>query len=743
MKDMDTDDTRIPGDSTRGAGNVLVSLGTAILIFGLFSGVVRFWDTNGEVLLPSFRYAAFVGVPLFLTGLFAGGRSVFGAFPLLHPSAFIAALGVSFWTDWLCRDYSLLQGPGIRGPIIIFAGLSFLLLAQRSVIFLRASAVLAPLLLLASFISVSEGRLLYSDDHPSMLHRLQMLKEHFPAIPFYNPTWNAGFDNRDFFATGVLGIFAIFAPLIYSSDLVTSYTFIIGILIFIAVPALTYLAAKTGELADPVPSIASLVSLCTSLLWYRWSLQYGAIGFFMSASLVPLNLMLFSRLLSSSREFSFRCGLLLIVSLTLMLFWSLSAIVFLPVFLLVLFYSRRVLSKPGVKGIALAILAVNIPWMLVFLSVSSVGQFLSLSRPAAQAKVSVAEDKDPHALSRTVVRGGAKKFSPGKAVSHMRDSSSKMNPLVLFLALPGFLMFTKRSIRTVYGVTALWLLIPGIGGPFLKPQLELDRMLVILGLISAIPTAQVIAWAVNEGRLPGASVACGYLFAGLFSVSGVAHDRSPVQFVFAEDLVWELSDAIRANGGDGRTLFSGFMLHDLGSGHLLPLTMFSGKPLIASSPFHNVWWYTDVIPPSYGRRKAEGIEEFLDLYNVTAVISRERKWRAYFDRDPAKYMPVFRKNGFSLYRRQYESSYFVKGSGSVLEQGTDYVKVRVDSPSAVIKFNYFPFLQTDRCSILSEDISDSIHFIRLENCEPGSTVTIKAGSAFSRLPVPLFEKGRP
>ncbi len=743
MKDRDTDNMGIEDDSTAVVGNLLVSLGTAILIFGLFSGVVRFWNTNGEVLLPSFRFAAFAGVPLFLTGIIAGGRSLLKTWPLLHPSPFFAALAACFWTDWLCRDYSLLQGPSIRGPLIIFAALSCLLLSQRSVMFLRVSAVLGPVLLFSAFIFTSGGRLIYSDDHPSMLHRLQMLKEHFPAIPFYNPTWNSGFDNRDFFATGVLSVFTIFSPVIYLFDLVTSYTFITGALVFIAVPALTYLAAKIGELRDPVPSIAALVSLCTSLLWYRWCLQYGAIGFFTSASLVPLNLMLFSRLLSVSRSFSLRYGLLLTASLTLMLFWSLSAIVLLPVLVLLFLNSRRVLSKPGVKGIALAILAVNIPWMLVFLSVSSVGRFLSMSRPAPRATVSVPQDSSPHSLSHTVVKGGAKKFTPEKAIVHLRDATSKMNPLVLFLGLPGLFMLASRSMRLVYGITALWLLIVGIGGPFLKPQLELERMLVILGFVSSIPAAQAAGWAVNGRRILHASIACGFLFAGVFSVSGVAHNRTPVQSVFADDLVWELSDAIRANGGEGRTLFSGFMLHDLGSGHLLPLTIFSGKPLIASSPFHNVWWYTDVIPPSYGRRKAEGIEEFLDLHNVTAVVSRERKWRNYFDGSPEKYTPVFRKNGFSLYRRRYESEYFLKGSGGVLDQGTNYVTVRIDAVPAVIKFNYFPFLRTDKCSISSEKVSDSIRFIRLDNCEPGSTVTIRARSALSRLFMQSFRKEQP
>jgi len=65
------------------------------------------------------------------------------------------------------------------------------------------------------FISYADGRLLFSDDHPSFLYRLQLLMDEFPSIPFYNTEWNAGYSAREFFPSGVLNVFFLSAPILY------------------------------------------------------------------------------------------------------------------------------------------------------------------------------------------------------------------------------------------------------------------------------------------------------------------------------------------------------------------------------------------------------------------------------------------------------------------------------------------------------------------------------------------------
>ncbi|NMC61956.1 MAG: hypothetical protein GYA55_02180 [SAR324 cluster bacterium] len=733
----------------KGSTRFFLSFGMSILFLGLVAGAIRFWATNGTVLLPAFRYYFFLSIPFFLVGLIRRELSSWSV--LVQPGSFIVILVIYFFTDMLCRDYNLLQGPSIRGLILLFAFISYLMICKRSLIFLNLCAAAVPFLFLYGFLSYTNGQLIYSDDHPSMFFRLQMLKENFPFIPFYNPTWNAGFDNRDFFATGVLNVFFIFAPIIYLVDLIKSYNIIIGLLVFCFVPLATYIAAKVEELEHPLPAIAALLSLSSSLLWYRWCLKYGAIGFVTSMSLLPLNIVLSAKILSSSRELSSLEAVLYVLSISLMFFWSLSGLMFIPVIFLFTLFAKRIFAKRYVKGIIVAVLAINLPWMILFISASSVPKFLQmdkvgvLNREQGLKTASVSVEQDSHEIKSKTVRGGLKKTTPKNILKALREFSVKVNPLILFLGLPGYFLLRRSSTRILYILVGIWLFLLGTFGASFKPQLELDRALVVLGLFSSVPVSHVFGWALRKNKLLASSVLCGFLFAGLFSVSGVIYNRSSEQYAVSNNLLWRLSNAIKEEGGSGRTIFSGFILHDLNMGHVAPLTIFSGKPLIASTPFHSVWWYTDIIPNSYRKRGSEGIEEFFDLKNATSVVSREKKWKNYFERYPDKYKLVFSENGFRLYRRRSQGSYFFEGAGEILEQRSNGIKLRVDSESVVLKFNFLPFLRSDNCRILpevvrgtesSQDLTvreEEIRLIRLESCVPGSIVNISAKSPFGRL----------
>jgi tetratricopeptide (TPR) repeat protein len=78
---------------------------------------------------------------------------------------------------------------------------------------LRAVAIATIALCSASLIA--PGGLLFSDDHPSFFYRLSQLHDFFPHIPFYNPMWNGGVEAREFFPSGSLGIYLLFAPLLH------------------------------------------------------------------------------------------------------------------------------------------------------------------------------------------------------------------------------------------------------------------------------------------------------------------------------------------------------------------------------------------------------------------------------------------------------------------------------------------------------------------------------------------------
>lgn len=233
----------------------------------------------------------------------------------------------------------------------------------------------------------------------------------------------------------------------------------------------------------------------------------------------------------------------------------------------------------------------------------------------------------------------------------------------------------------------------------------------------------------------GAAVTIGgFLFAAPFAVSGILGNRSIEQYFFADDEVALLASAIEDFGGEGRVLFSGFVLHDLSGGHLAPLTFQTSKQMVASSHVHDKWWYQQVIPVEFMKRGDAGIYDFLDLYNVSAVVAHEPKWKDYFRSRPQDFELAWQGKTFSVFRRlHFVSKFFAEGSGRILGVETNQVRFSLETPSAIMKFHYFPFLKVEGCRISPYDITDEIQFIRLDGCPTGTALTLRSVGPLTRL----------
>src|SRR5690606_10256279 len=95
----------------------------------------------------------------------------------------------------------------------------------------------------------------------------------------------------------------------------------------------------------PAPAVAAALGLTTSLTWYKWALHYGTMGFVTSVALSPLVLVLGVIALQRDRELSFLQAVALVVTGTLLLFWSPSGIAFLPLLALGLYGFPRLIRK--------------------------------------------------------------------------------------------------------------------------------------------------------------------------------------------------------------------------------------------------------------------------------------------------------------------------------------------------------------------------------------------------------------
>jgi hypothetical protein len=296
-----------------------------------------------------------------------------------------------------------------------------------------------------------------------------------------------------------------------------------------------------------------------------------------------------------------------------------------------------------------------------------------------------------------------------------------------------------------------WLL--GIGAIIvsIKPQLELDRMLVVLAHLGCIPTAVSLRALLRVHRFKSLPPS-GYLQIsrnGLLLVShllslsllaltplygsSIAQNRSVEPVHFSSPTYDAISETIRNHAAGGRTLFSGQVLHELDQGHVAPLTVLTGHPIVASSPFHNIWSYQQVVPLSFLGQDEAGIERYFDLMNVSLVFAHDPKWRQWFEERPLRYKKVLQGPPFMAYSRKQEgSSYFVEGKGSILAQRTNSVTVLPETPDGVISFNWFPFLMSDSCSLSPHRISDELTFIKFSGCQPERPFTISSVSPVRR-----------
>jgi len=713
---------------------LILSFAIIFLIVGALAGQLRVWSDDGFVVAAAFRYVALLALPLLFYAFYrfrAEDRPI-----SLDTGGFALGLFLIFFSNWLENRFSLLGGAAIRGEVLVLTIAATLLVPRARITLIYCAAVLAPILMIWSFSHVAAGRVIFSDDHSVMIYRLNLLKQNFPNIPHYNPLWNAGLDARDFFATGILNVYFFFYPLIQFFPVDHVYNIIVGLCAFALLPLSIYGATRLIGHGSLAAAIASLVAVCSNLLWYRWVLKYGALGFVFSACVLPLVVALFYRFAFRSEPARRSETFLLVISSCLMLFWSPTALFLAPLAIVLALQARRVFARKDAWITAILVAALTLPWVAVFVSVSGVSSFVTA--PAVTSQVELKDQRE--ASIARALKGGKALLDPSSVVSSIREFGSEASPLLIVFGLPGLILLASRSARIVFCVLMLWLLLLGTIGNAIKPQLELDRALIVLGLLLSIPTAVAIESLIKkpidrcyQSVLP--SIACGFLLSSVFATCNVISNRSVENYSFAEEIVSLLPDAITRFGGDGRTVFPGFILHEFNNAHIAPIALMTGHPIVASSPFHNLWWYTELVPKEFLARGEEGIEQYFELMNTSSIVTHEPRWRSYFIARPDVYTLKWRHQSFSLFsRNRSQASYILDGNAEIKSQNSHSLSLLVESPRVVIKFNYFQFLRASSCSIHPHSIEGTkISLIELRDCTPGTTVTIEAVPAWKRV----------
>lgn len=734
--------------------HIAASAALLIVVLGLTGGAWSFWDQSQPALIPAGRFPVTVGL---LLGTLTCARSLLrnrrlpSAAELSNPVVWSFGLVVIFLSDFLVRPWGFYVDPLVRGPIVVCLLLFFLAL------WIRLPVVLALWLcaslggLAYAFMAASHGAILLMDDHAMFFFRLKLLRENFPSIPFWSPIWNAGFDARDFFATGALNVFALFSPLIYLLDLERSYNWIVAILLWGFTPACAFVASRILGGNRNASLIAAGLSVSTSLLWYRWALKYGTLGFVTSTALFPLCVALWFLFLGEKRPGWPLCITLATCS-TLMFFWSPSAIALAPMGIVALGKLPGIVRSSRHLLTLTLILALNLPWVAMMWRVSHVGNFISsgtVSAPAAgaamppsadSAKAAEPEEGEDPAPAAPVqdFRHRSEGLNARHAMKELHTQVNALNALLLVFAVPALISLPAGA-RFACSLTVAWLMFLGTFGVTVKPQLELDRMGLIAAMLLVVPVSRYLSVLFAAA---GRSVSCraaatlagAFLLVSPLPVLLIVRNASIEQFQFQGPKLIELTNVISRHAGDGRALFSGCMLHEMSGAHVAPMALWSRTPLIASSFAHNIWHYTQPIPQPFVQRGDEGITEYLNLMNASVVTAHEPAWIKFFSDRPSQFEEVHRAGKIVVYRRiGYVPTFVLQGEASQLTQTTSSVTLVPGTSRVVLKMRHFPFLVSSHCVLKPFNAGADTTFIELSECPVGTPVTIRSVPPLKRL----------
>jgi hypothetical protein len=718
-------------------GVCVISFFLSLVILLLTGGDIHLWDRQGLAILP---YSKKIVALLFLL---SGGvwfilrkQKVPYAFKPIHAVIPILVLTLSAWLD---DDYSLFRVPSIRGELILASIAAWCLIPRLSLQKFRVATFLLFMLVIMSALKEFSRGILISDDHATFIMRINLLKSNFPLIPFFSPLWNAGFDVRDFFATGALSFFFLFSPLFYLFEVEKVYNTAVLILLLGVVPASSATATKLLSRSRYAPYVAALLSIAPSLVWYRWALKYGTMGFVTSYALFPPAFFLLAKIFWLKEECRSTYYFWCFVIVTLMLFWSPSGIALLPLLLLSVWRLPCILRDPRKLLLIMALIIVNGIWIAQFLKVSRVATFLETPVTSSITEPQLPASTGAYHAQGSTFRHKRSELTLNSLVHKLRELSRPLNPLVVFVGVVGLL--TLRSPHKIPLLATLaWLIALAIAGPSVMPQLELDRMILLGSGLLILITAHVLSHMLlfykkrqSKSLLCIISIALSYVLTGPFITSSIFSNRTIEQYSVLSGETVGLIDAIKKSSPEGRTFFSGFLLHEFDGGHLAPLAVWTQRPLLAYSYAHNMWRRENMIDKEFLAKGSHGIEEFLDLFTVQTVIAHEKPWIDHLKNHPDLYEYISGHGIFKLYaRKNFKHSYFIEGSGTILEQTDHSVRFITDTPNSLIKFRYFPFLQAETCRLEPYFISPQHSFIRLSDCPIGKEITLQSISPLQR-----------
>lgn len=537
------------------------------------------------------------------------------------------------------------------------------------------------------------------DDHPSFMFRLWTLGKTLPGLVHYNPYWNAGKADAYALASGAVTPGVLLWPLWKWVPVHEGYGLGLAILFLVLAPILAGFSVRLAGGSRVAALSGAVLSLGVTRNGFLWLLHFGTVGFSLCVLfLLPVSASLYRILWrGGDRRFS---AVVLVAGMLLFLAWP-AGVLLIPALVLAVLASARMWTRRTLlllTGCAVVAALLYAPFLIGFL------------RHTAAA-----------GLVKTSGTEGGLMTGWAAGWLELAKDLRRGNPLILFLGVLGVWFLPSRGIRVFYGATLLALTVLAGWGETWLPGLGLDRADIALFVVALIPAALGLAAVLENPRMRWAPVRAGVLvlvaLSGLNSARFFGNQATP-RYHVTRDYMAELIDWIRAETPeDARILFAGPAVHAYGGGHVAYLPVLTGREMMACDYYaFSPRLVEPEYPPTPFRESKERVLEFLDLYNVSYVVTYHTHWIRFFDGEPDVFSFVKAAGAsipYRVYRVNREPQPFYRGRGAV-NADLNLLDVRVEDSSqeAVIKYHWADGLSVQApAEIFPVQVRDGIRFI--------------------------------
>lgn len=578
-------------------------------------------------------------------------------------------------------------------------------LFSRKKISLVTAVITVFFILLCSgvFLWATKGQALYRDDHACFIYRLWEFSKTFPQFINYNPDWNAGAYDCSIVTTGAVSLGFLFWPLWKIFSIEAVYTYACAVSFIALVPLLCVFSLRIIGGSWTSAWCAGLLSIGVSQHYFVWLFCYGTPGALLtSAFLVPFASCVFRVIWLDKREWWL--AVVLVLTAFFLVMWPPGVIMGTGVLLSVIFSFWK-WSKKKILFLVLCFIAFFILYFKIFAIIAG---------PAIVSDVST--DFYFNSFSSFLSILNYKTLVNGW--HHLGGEIQEGHHLLIFFGLGGIFFLTQRGVRYWYLPILIFLMILSGWGSEFTSELQLTRMCIPMFFVSVVPASLWIGRLISIKRarlslLQAALVSL--LVLGGWSCVQMYKNRGFARYITILPEIRQMAEWIQKNvPQDGRLLFAGPTLHAYGNGHAVVLPYLAKREMLAADYVQfSTTPGVEYFPPVRYRDSKEELFRYMDLYNITHVVTWDENYKEIFRAYPDQYreeVTIAEKTFFTVNRN---STMFLRGSGTV-KSDFNLIQVHTDNPEEdiVIKYNWLDGLSVEEpAEILPYDAGDGIKFI--------------------------------